>query len=95
MKAERAEGGIVLIFCPACDCSHGMHTVTPNHLGAKWNFNGSLESPTFTPSIDIKYKNDKGEVIGRCHSNIEKGEIEFHLDCTHKMKGKKVTLPDI
>ncbi len=66
-----------LIFCPGCECAHGMDT--------KWTFNGDYQRPTFVPSIHIK---------GVCHSFVRDGRIQFLPDCSHKLAGQTVDLPD-
>jgi hypothetical protein len=46
---------IVLFHCPGCECAHQVH-VNPekNELtGASWGWNGSMDAPTFSPSIKV------------------------------------------
>lgn len=53
-RAKNAEGGMVMYWCPGCESCHGVSTEPskPNPLtGAKWQWNGSLERPTFEPSV--------------------------------------------
>lgn len=44
-KLRRVEGGY-LFYCPGCDDIH--------IVGDGWQFNGNLESPTFSPSILVR-----------------------------------------
>ncbi len=54
MKAHKGTDGTVIYWCPGCDGHHGVAT-DPNNpntvTGAKWRWNGSLEKPTFEPSV--------------------------------------------
>ena len=54
MRAKQAGNGTVLFWCPGCEGYHGVST-DPDHpntvTGGKWSWNGSLERPTFSPSI--------------------------------------------
>jgi len=51
----------------------------------RWLWNGSLESPTFTPSIHIG---------GVCHSYVINGTIQFLLGTTHSRSGQRLEIPD-
>lgn len=89
---------IVVFDCPGCEEVHQIDV-------AKWEWNGSLRVPTFSPSYlvlndpnpnaDPKY-DPKGKFRNgfRCHSFIRDGNIEFLNDCTHKLAGKTVPLPE-
>lgn len=111
MKARLAKDGLVMFHCPGCKCSHGVSTDpnNPNSLtGAKWQWNGSLESPTFSPSILVRgtvpTTDDEhrrimaGEVIEPkllvCHSYVRNGRIEYLSDCTHEFAGQTIDLLD-
>jgi len=64
---------------------HGDHPV--------WGWNGSMDSPTFTPSIFV----NRGEVnptAPACHSFVTDGKIQFLGDCSHSMAGTTVEIPD-
>jgi hypothetical protein len=91
-------------WCPGCKSGHEIDTEQPNGSGAKWGFNGNLERPTFTPSInrrwgtfaDPNYKPEPGhDHSGVCHYFITDGKIIYCGDCTHALKGQTVDLPDI
>ena len=78
-----------LFDCPGCKMSHFVK-LSGTH---KWDWNGSLETPTLRPSILVTYP-EKNK-INICHSFITDGNIEFLGDCTHELAGKIVELPNI
>ncbi len=91
-------------WCPGCDSGHEINVDTLNYSGAKWSFDGDVQCPTFTPSVNIRwgrfadpnYKPEEGhDHSGICHYNITAGKIVFHADSTHKLAGQTVELPDI
>lgn len=86
-------------WCPGCNNGHEINIVHPNSSGAKWSFNGNMERPTFTPSINLKWGKFAGqkdtECGGVCHYFITDGRIQFCGDCTHALAGQTVDLPDI
>lgn len=43
-----------MFWCPGCAEVHGVTVDRGNAAGPQWGWNGSLSSPTFTPSIQIK-----------------------------------------
>lgn len=53
MKAKKATDGVVMFWCPGCGEHHGVKT-DPTQPGPCWGWNGSLDSPTFTPSILVR-----------------------------------------
>jgi hypothetical protein len=74
-------------WCPGCDMNHIIYTdgrAQPN--GHKWTFDGNMEAPTFSPSVNI---------VGRCHYFIRAGRIEYCGDSKHALAGKTVDLPDL
>lgn len=85
-------------WCPGCDSAHNLKV---EGEGA-WSWNGSLVRPTFTPSIKVtwpanpdaeeEFKEWRTERI--CHSFVKDGRIQFLPDCTHKLAGQTVDLPD-
>ena len=94
-----------IFTCPGCQDEHHVPTV-----GEKaWGFNGSLEAPTFTPSILVRgvvpITNEEadrvmaGENVARrsfcCHSFVTDGRVQFLGDCTHELAGKTVDLPEV
>lgn len=112
MKLRRVSNdpGLLLFYCPGCDEHHGVWTEAPNAItGAKWGWNGSMDKPTFTPSILVRYRHPKGYsndnpapvgwegeyVDDICHSFITDGKIQFLNDCTHHLAGQTIELTDI
>lgn len=71
--------------CPGCECSHAF-TVGGTH----WQWNGSLDRPSFTPSLLC----NKDDPASRCHSFVTDGKIQFLSDCWHKLAGQTVEIPD-
>lgn len=44
--------GLVSFFCPGCEMTHYISVGEGD--GPRWNWNGSKERPTFTPSILVR-----------------------------------------
>jgi hypothetical protein len=93
VKIHVSENGWVSFYCPACKMRHSVST-DPRHsrIGTDgkpvvWTFNGNLQEPTITPSLNTWSEAD-GKIVWRCHSNVTKGEITFHGDCTHALRGR-------
>lgn len=106
MSVARRQIGVagqprIAIWCPACDCAHAVRVKpAPN----PWEWNESLERPTFTPSILCRTPYPKNapyrpahlkptDEAHICHSFVTDGKIRFLGDCTHAMAGKTVDLP--
>ena len=88
-------------WCPGCNNMHAISVEQKNHSGASWSFNGDVDRPTFSPSINYKVNTpDMGEHYQPhiwstiCHHFVRDGRIEFLSDCTHAFKGQTVDLPD-
>lgn len=78
------DGTIYLHWCVGCDQYHGIDVGAPNsRTGARWTFDGNVEKPTFSPSINI---------VGQCHYFIRNGQIEYCSDSKHELAGKTVEL---
>lgn len=79
----------VAFRCPGCN---GVHVCfvngNRNTINATWTWNGSMDSPTFSPSIL------RSEGI-RCHSFVREGHIEFLDDSQHELAGRTVILPEV
>lgn len=80
----------VWFWCPGCEQAHAVH-VGGDHPGPKWGWNGSLDAPTFTPSILVKRHAGYESV---CHSFVTNGRIQFLADSTHPLAGQTVDLPE-
>ncbi len=106
MSEVLSRSGDLLGFdCPGCGF---YHQVQVGHgPGPRWQRNGSMERPTFEPSIlvtgvhrltDEQYQRIvAGEKIEPkplcCHSYVRDGRIQFLGDCSHEMAGQTVDLP--
>ena len=79
---DRGEGQTAYrFFCPGCKCSHFVSV-------PMWNWNGSEELPTLTPSVLVSGKKT-------CHSFVKDGTIQFLGDCDHDLKNQTVDLPEV
>ena len=84
--ASEPNGGRRLVFwCPGCDEPH----MPPIEGSNPWTWNGSRDLPTLSPSILVT-----DHAGSRCHSFLRDGRLEFLNDCTHKLAGQTVDLPD-
>lgn len=97
---RRAEDAYIH-WCPGCEEAH--------RLPDSWQFNGNIQSPTFTPSFKhsgIKKVVINGEWTGEwvydnkgdpipyiCHYVLTNGILNFCVDCTHSLAGKSIPLP--
>lgn len=89
---ENSDPAQYWFHCPGCGNDHAF-TVGQLKDGwgtARWTFNGSMDKPTFSPSLLC----NKDYPECRCHSFVREGRIEFLGDCWHALKGKTVDLPD-
>lgn len=86
---HRTENGLLMFWCPGCGNAHAVWVNEPNDLtGAKWNWNGDMERPTFTPSILVR----GGSNDTYCHSFVTGGTISYCTDSKHTLAGKSVPL---
>lgn len=97
---EQKTDRIATFRCPGCKCIHTLTIDAPNHWGARWSWNGSVEKPTFSPSYVERVGpypecSSKAGQIDVCHSFIRDGNIEFLGDCTHDLRGRTVPLDPI
>lgn len=80
-------GGKLYVFhCPGCGYSHPFEVDCPNGMG--WTWNGSLDKPTFRPSLLVDH------LERRCHSFVTDGRIQFLGDSYYALAGQTVELPD-
>jgi hypothetical protein len=83
--------GIWCFHCPGCGYSHPFHVDGSMHpTGQAWTWNGSVDAPTFTPSLMVNGSSPEY----RCYSFVTDGRIQFLQDCFHNLKGQTVDLPD-
>ena len=74
---------------------HDYSVEQPFRNGAQWSFNGSGDSPSFTPSMNISVGPFRDGSIERCHYFVTDGRILYCGDSTHAMAGQTVDLPDV
>ena len=79
--------------CPGCGYFHGFYVEKEGYSGPKWNYNNDPINPTVTPSILMSTSFAGVPYI--CHSFITNGKIQFLSDCTHRLAGQTVELPEI
>jgi hypothetical protein len=81
-----------VFHCPGCECGHMVRVNGPHPV---WGWNGSVDSPTFNPSILL---NGNPAFVNptapRCHSFVRDGRIQFLADSTHKLAGQTVEIPE-
>lgn len=82
MAKVRKVDSLFVFHCPGCKYDHA--------YDSRWQFNGSLDKPTFTPSLLCNQDHSSS----RCHSYVTDGHIRFLDDCWHELKGKTVELPE-
>lgn len=79
-------------WCVGCNQRHEIAVDTPFHNGARWSFDGNVEKPTFSPSINIRMGPLRDGRILVCHYFVRAGQIIYCGDCTHDLKNKTVDL---
>lgn len=75
-----------LWWCPGCD--------EPHQCDARWTFDGNEERPTFSPSVLVTCEWGIKREPRRCHSFVQGGRVQYLSDCTHKLAGQTIDLPD-
>lgn len=95
-KLRQLSEGNVLFWCPGCDSAHRIQVGQGS--GPRWGWNGSGDAPTFTPSVLVRYDGANADIPGGlpsvCHTFVTDGRIQFLADCSHKLAGQTVDLPD-
>ncbi|MCK4739059.1 MAG: anaerobic dehydrogenase [Deltaproteobacteria bacterium] len=76
-----------MFTCPGCDQDH---VIKVEGKPPVWEWNGCIEKPTISPSLRVRFGDNKV-----CHSFIKGGFIQFLDDCTHKLAGLTVPLLDM
>lgn len=83
--------------CLGCGTEH--HIQHGAEDGPNWGWNGSLERPTFTPSVLVTYPGPDAGIPPAppavCHSFVTDGRIQYLGDCTHHLAGQTVDLPPL
>lgn len=89
IKGLNNQAGVVscyIFYCPACQCVHPFEV-------PRWDFNGDLERPTFTPSLRV-FQREGDTRATACHLFLKDGRIEYCGDCPHAMAGQTIECPD-
>jgi hypothetical protein len=79
--------------CPGCHRRHCLPFKGPKE--PLWGFDGNYRLPTISPSIMSGSANAEGSAVSVCHSFVKAGRIEFLNDCTHKLAGVTVDMPEV
>lgn len=91
MKLHRMAVDYYAFQCPGCGNAHAVTVNNKrNSCGASWMWNGSMDKPTFTPSINC----NANDAVNRCHSFIADGRIMFLADSHHALAGQTVEIPE-
>jgi hypothetical protein len=94
-KAYETARGIAH-YCPGCNDMHYINTKVPNSNGAKWGWDGNLEAPTVSPSVNLRAEftpEEGGPEV--CHYFLQGGVLKYCGDCTHQYSGKDIPLPEL
>lgn len=76
--------------CPGCGYGHSF--VVRNDGGRPgWQFDGNLESPTFSPSLRVLGEGD----TTLCHLFLIGGKIQYLNDSAHRLAGQTVDLVEL
>ena len=103
--------GEPVIFCPGCQQLHKIWVNKPNDLtSARWQWNCDQASPTFSPSILVKFTKGPTEEEHAeyrktgflppprdmvCHFFVTAGQLHYCHDCTHELAGKVVPMVEL
>ena len=98
-ELAKVVGSLLFTWCPGCRWAHyySLRGTAP-----MWEWNGSLISPTLTPSYLTRRNHsplaDDENPVGReafcCHSFLTDGIFQFLGDCTHQFAGQAVPVPE-
>lgn len=88
------DGTGIAFWCPACEHMHVVKTSEGGHV-SPWAWDGELTTPTISPSVRVLSHHDDPPVPMICHFNVDAGVMTFHGDCTHALRGTKVSLPEL
>jgi hypothetical protein len=83
-------GEHIWVWCPGCGEAHTVWISHTKNDGPVWTWNGSLDKPTFSPSLRVNWGDGR-----LCHSFIRDGQWQFLGDCTHALAGKTVPMPEL
>lgn len=95
------EGGGLMYWCQGCESTHAV--TTGAGPGPRWTWNGNADRPTFKPSVVVRtgravdptFQPEEGDPPEVCHTFITDGRVQFLGDCTHKLAGQTLDLPEL
>jgi hypothetical protein len=91
--SEQDAREVLLCFqCPGCNRRHGYRI---KGTGPVWDWNGSMDRPTFSPSLLVTYPALEGIPQRTCHLFLTDGKIQFLSDCHHALAGQTFQLPAV
>lgn len=98
-RKEAPQGARYLHWCAACKSGH-TYPVKGALKGHSWTFDGSIDKPSFEPSMLIftpaqGLGNQHVPQATVCHYYLRNGRIEYQQDCPHTYAGKTVPLEPI
>ena len=82
---DPTEGSLLVFHCPGCGYSHPVNINRSRH--PVWEWNGSMEAPTFSPSLLVNAGTPQ-----QCHLFIRDGRLEYLADCHHALAGQTVPM---
>lgn len=88
-----APDGKLVYECPGCDSTHEIPIGVDSR--PRWDWNGDITKPTFTPSINSTYTYGEENKLHVCHTFVTDGNIQYLSDCTHSLAGKTVPIPPL
>ena len=86
-KYLRKQHGGWAHYCPGCEEIHHYPVDEPHPNGSRWQFDGNMEKPSFTPSMNIG--------PDWCHYYLTKGMLIFSACSGHGLGGKTMPLPEL
>lgn len=83
-------------WCDGCSTNHRFVTKLPTgETGDTWTFSGSLEKPTFSPSLICnRSRPDPARGVHLCHLYLRDGMVQYLTDCTHELAGATVPVQE-
>lgn len=92
---RKGAGDRYIFYCPACDEPHVYRCHADATDRPRWEFNGNVDRPTFTPSLLLFDIPAPGQRTTICHLFVKEGMIEYCGDCPHEYAGKTIPLPEL
>lgn len=70
-------------------------TLTPSILATNGHYVSGYDGRGCWCDYNREHPDDVTFVCGICHSFVTDGQIQFLTDCTHKLAGQTVSLPEL